>query len=487
MSTAYLNGEHCACYALGLQHRVKYAAPDQDTGVDASQERSYLPAAAGIGAGLLAAGGLYHHMRTPTPTNNPALQKIRDRAGDKFTRVLETKTPETAAGRLFERIHLGGGDAPHYLGDLPPEELLTPPKSIKRLPGAVHYNDATRADYVQGDVPAGMMLSDYNLSNELLRNKWKEYNYINKHAPGTLAPTENLKDIINELKLTPPGNDREAAAHLTALQNALRTRYGDGYVMKEVSGVQSSGMFPSERDNFNDLLANYRNSGAEKEFQEGMKDVVKGTYPGAEGPGDSLPLYRKLKQSPHYHGRVLELALKDPESVIVQQRVPIAKSNSRVRKALSGLTKDDMSNEMRVHVENGKVVPNLTFPRFSPLGYAFDHEHLAGASDHVQSIIDKLPADTKRMSFAMDVVPLEGGGYQVIETNPTGNSGLLHGKTSIPGSGIHLRKHYLGNYAKPVAGMAAGAAGLGVGGATALGANYLQDRQKRHPPETETP
>lgn len=455
MTTSYTNGRVSAWTALGMRLiKVADDAPE-------SASTDYTPALAGLGLGALAGGGLYKYMRDVKPTSSAFLQDVRAKAKDRFVRQVEEKTPDSWFGRMKDKIRHAGGDDVYYVGDHPYQ-----PDAPKKVKGAVRYIQGDRENFVKGDVGLGATLAD-DKRQSALQDKWREYKTIEKHAPGAMSRTENLADIAKQLGLAKPTNDVETAQYFKTLQDELHKRFGKGFVMKETRGVQSAGMFPSETHDLHDLLKKYRESGGAEQAAAAQKELDLGGF-----GGDDMVMMRKLRENPHYAGRVLEHALKHPKQVIVQERLPLAKTDSLVRRGLSGLTGDTLSNEMRVHVEGGRVMHDATTPRYSTLGAAFDRNHVHGANTFAQSVVDQLPEEYKNISFGMDISPIEGGGYRLIESNPTGNSGFLAPKGGSPLAGIQLRKHYLGNYSKPVAGAAAVGAGLGTAGVVGAGLHY---------------
>jgi len=433
---------------------------------------NYTPALAGLGLGALAGGGLYKYMRDVKPTSSTFLNEVRDKAKDRFVRQVEEKTPDSWLGRMKDKIRHAGGDDVYYAGE---HDRVLPDKA-KKVKGAVRYIQGDREHMVKGDIGLGATLADEKRQNAL-QDKWHEYKTLEKHAPGAMSRTENLADIAKQLNLAKPTNDIETAQYFKTLQDEIHKRFGKGFVMKETRGVQSAGMFPSETHDLHDLLSKYRESGGAAQAAAAEKELELGGF-----GGDDMVMMRKLRENPHYAGRVLEQALKNPKRVIVQERLPLAKTDSLVRKGLSGLTGDTLSNEMRVHVEGGRVMHDATTPRYSTLGAAFDRNHVHGANTFAQSVVDKLPEEYKNMSFGMDISPLEGGGYRLIESNPTGNSGFLAPKGGSPLAGIQLRKHYLGNYSKPVAGAAAVGVGLGTAGIAGAGLHYGMKPDAPEPP-----
>jgi hypothetical protein len=159
---------------------------------------------------------------------------------------------------------------------------------------------------------------------------------------------------------------------------------------------------------------------------------------------------------------------KNPGQALVQRKIKIQKPGA-IRTALGeAIGANPISKELRVHVINGQVIPEMTFARFDPTVHVFDRQHLSGASEFAQKhIMDKMPKHMRNSSFNMDIAPLEGGGYRMIESNPGSNSGIIDVRKN-PFAGAMMRKGLTGQWGKEVAGAGA-AVGAGAVGAGAYG------------------
>lgn len=208
-------------------------------------------------------------------------------------------------------------------------------------------------------------------------------------------------------------------ADLQQLQKALKKEYGENYLIKTRGeggldpNAASSGVFPTAST---DLSASHA------AWQKMRPEFV-----GALGAKGALPsdVVKQFRQRPGFEGRVVEEMLN--RNAIFQEKLPLKQFSPRVMKKMEarGLAP---SEEYRVHVVGGRAVPSLAMPRFfsSPWDTLPRLVRARRAAKWTQkNVLDKLPAKQRNMSYGMDVAPLKGGGYGVIEMNPGGGSGLL--------------------------------------------------------------
>lgn len=414
---------------------------------DAQEESpSKVPLLAGLGAAAVSAPLLYSAIRRPTYSSNKALAAMQRASKGNFARAVTHEAPTSKLRQYFEKA-LYDADELHYW---PKGGRI--PKKVKKFDGLVYHPQNDTADWVKGTTNAGLTPQrSVPLMDRIGDDKWKEYQFFNKHAPGAMAKTENLANVLGKKKI-PRGRVQSREA-LDGLQERLSGP--KGFVMKDTAGVQSSGKFPTEEDDLATLYSDYKKRGLDKKIQ-------KLTNEDTAIAGGSARL-KELKKDPAFSGRILDQAVKDPSKVIVQQKMNIAKPGP-LRGLVSGALGNPRSKEMRVHVINGQAVHDLTVPRFDPTSLAFDRDLMRGASDHAQKIVDKLPKQHRGMNFAMDIAPLEGGGYKMVESNPSSNSGLLDPYLN-PLMGAKMRKAMTGQWSKNVAGAGAlaGSAALGAG------------------------
>jgi hypothetical protein len=408
-------------------------------------------------AGLVAAGVsgplIYRAMRKIAPSGDAAFDVLRSKADDMYTRTIHGDEPKSYLGKLRDRLAYTGGDPVEYTN-------RDAPAAAKKVKGVVRYATPDAADYVKGDVAVGAAPTTKALFNRLDDNKWKEYAYFNKYAPEAFGKSENVKDILAELgHKRIPASPAAQAALLDTLQTTLHKRYGQGFLLKDVDGFQSNGIFPNEKTHFNDLLKGYDAAGLDAKYRKGYKNL-------AEMYGNDLtPLVKELREDPHYAGHILKKLLRNPKNVMVQERLPLLKPKGFLRNVIPKMFGTPASYETRVHVENGRVIPSLTLPRYDPLTI-FNRDLLHRSNVFAQGVVDKLPPKDRNMSYAMDVHPLEDGTFKLMESNPGGQSGLLL-PTGDPTSvlrGARLRKAHMGNYAKPISAIAAVGGALTAGG-----------------------
>jgi len=362
-------------------------------------------------------------------------------------------------------------------------DISKPMRLRQEVPGAVRQFGPFEEAWVKGRKHTGAGGKMEALEERIGEDKWKEYQFFQRHAPGSMPETVNVGGVIKDLgyKKIPKGK-KQRAQLLDELQAELRQRYPEGFIMKELGGVQSGGIFPTHKSEFSKLHQQFGESGLEKPIEQ----MWAGTYPGADklNASDIDKIIAGWKQDPSYAGRVLQNIMKDPRSAIVQRNVNIEKPGF-LRRMVGKAMGQPASKEVRVHVEGGRAIPELAVPRFDPTMGFMEPGKVRGAAEHAQGIIDKLPKTYGNTgTFAMDIAPLEGGGYTLIEANPGGQSGLLF---RDPTAGPKLRKALTGRWGPGAAGgmAAAGATGIGLGaGAGTYGAGAGIDAlQKMQPKE----
>lgn len=455
-----------AAYRQGIK------CAQQDLGLSDEQGMSkYYPLMAGLAAAGVSGPLIYRAMRKIAPSGDVALDALRAKARDVYTRAIPTKAPSSYLAKLRDKLLYTGGDDVAYTD-------YDAPAATKKVKGMVRYSEPSDAAHVQGDVATGAAPDTADVLKRIQDNKWHEYEFFNKHAPEAFGKSENIKDVLAGLGHTAiPADPAAQSAMLDQLQNTLRTRYGQGFLLKETGGLQSGGIFPNDKTHFNSMVEGYRKAGIEPKFNEGLKNLH------ANYGGDIGKLISEFRDDPHYEGRVLEQLLRSPENVMVQERLPLLEPKGLLRKTIPeklGLTPN---YEARVHVENGKVVPALTSARYDPLMELANRDLLRGSDTFAQGIVDKLPPEHRNMSFAMDVHPLKDGTFKLMESNPGGQSGFLYPDVE-PLSGPRLRKAHMGNYAKPISAITAAGGALAAGG---LGAGIGTGVSKLAPSAPTTP
>jgi len=459
-----------AYHGFGQRHALlKLGIDDHE-----SKLKEYLPYLAGLGAAGVAGPVIYRNMRKVTPSINPLLNDLRTAAGEQFTRVIPEKPATNALQKALDRLKHTGGD-PVIYSDI----RGAGPKTPQDVKGLVRFHDPSERSLVRGQAEIGGA-PEYKELLRSLGDKWEEYKYWRQHVPDAFGRSENIADIVKELGYRPGMtlSKKQEGEMLYKLRQRLKKAYPEGFLLKDTDGMQSGGVFPNEKTKFNTMLGRYRRSGLKAKYDTGLKKV---NTPEGGSIGDLMA----SMDHPAFEGRVLDRVVREPHRVMVQAKLPIDNPETGLHKSLGTRVGIKPNREVRVHVEGGVAVPDLTAPRHDPLMYAFDKKHMHGATEYAQSLVDRLPPEHRNMSWAMDIVPLKGGGYNIIESNAGGESGFLDPRV-LPLSGIKMRKAYMGNYAKPVARLTAALGATGAGLSAGLGTAGLAPaitRTVAQPPE----
>lgn len=434
-----------ASKGMELPQRVTKKA-DEEQQEQPSFLRRHAGPLVGLAATAVAAPLLYRHLRKQRLSADPALRAIQEQSGGKFTRVIEGRGAERGpVGKFVDKLVYGGGGDVRYNRDLYDKMRSG---GAARIPGAVMHN-LPGEQFARGNVdlianPASDAVSsafDYG-------NKMREYELFNHFAPGSMAKSESVSNVLSEL-----GHDlghRDPSRHakqveafrrhmsdnsarrrdmLEGLEGKLREKYPKGYLLKDVDASATGGKFPSDAHN--------------------LRELATGDGPAAQ---------------------TMVNAVKDPRSVMVQEKLPLAQGTwlDRQFAKIRGLP---ATKEVRVHVMNGAVVPELTTARFSPTMHVLDRDKLHGANDYARDLMSKLPEGLREGTYAMDVAPLVGGGYKLVESNPGYRSGFLSAGNN-PLIGVQSHKAFTGRHSQAVAGL-----GAGIGaGAIGLGAKGVANK-----------
>ncbi|MBC7545952.1 MAG: ATP-grasp domain-containing protein, partial [Candidatus Sericytochromatia bacterium] len=238
---------------------------------------------------------------------------------------------------------------------------------------------------------------------DALDNKWSEYELVHKADPSAMAKTVLAKDVIKELGLKIPTTKTGQAKFLTKFQAALDQKFPNGFFVKGVQDFNTGGNLPTNKSNFKTLYEGYH-----REFIPDAKKV---------NGEQSI-----MRAHPFHAGRMLDDLLRDPESVVIQERMNLKR-----------YTKKELPidvqpfQEFRVHVVRGQVVPGASSHRWGVMRTVLDRKDMHKAEAFTQALFDKLPAKAKKnMAFSPDIVKLEDGSFKLIELNVGGNSGFLH-------------------------------------------------------------
>lgn len=441
-----------------FRYGVKLAEGDEEK--KPSFLRRYAAPIAGLTAAAVTAPLAYRYLHKQELSANPSLRAMQEASRGKFTRVVNRPDPGTWQGRLLDRVRYAGGGNVHYQG-------VAPAGGPMQVPGVVRHHGASGRAHITGDVDVGLNDKLTDMPNH--RNKMDEFNYFNKHTPGSMGTSKPMGDVLREMGYTPstfPKDDEGRAELLKKLQTHLAKTHPNGFVLKDTDGFQSGGAFPSEKHDFVDLYSGYNQRGLGKKFEA------------PTGDNDELNArMRELQQDPYFGGRVFNKLFTSPkDGVMVQEKLPIAQLSGWRAGLNQLLGAKNPSREYRVHVENGVATPQLTTGRFDPLSAIFDRKGHVEAATHAQGIVDKLPVSARTGTFGMDVAPMVGGGHRLIESNPSGQSGML---LNDPRMAINSHKHYTGQHSKLVSGLGAGGAAMGAGVmASRLGGLAEPDEEK---------
>lgn len=445
--------------SLAYVYGVKLAEASTETPVDNEPpsfwRRNAVPLA-GLATAAVSAPLIYHYLRKRRLSADPALRAIQEQSGGVFHRVRSGSAQERGpVGRAFDKLIYGGGGNVHYTDDL--RRQVQTSGGMKSVPGVVMHDSPDRP-FIHG-VGGNLISNDVNdrVSRDFANgNKHVESRIFEAIAPGSMGRTESVAEVLGNLghplnhpspsqsakqvdafRRTMGDNGGRRAAMLEGLESDLRARYPGGYLLKDVDASATGGKFPSDSHNLRDLLA-------------------------GDGP----------------EAKTLVNAVKDPRSVIVQEKLPLAQGNfvDRMLAKVRGLPS---TKEVRVHVMNGAVVPELTVPRFSPTMWLTGRKQMRGADDYARELMSKMPEAWQGGTFAMDVAPLTTGGYKLIESNPGYRSGFLSaGNHPLIGPLSH--KAFTGQNSALVSGIgaAAGAGALGLGAKAVAGRVQDQTPEK---------
>jgi hypothetical protein len=401
------------------------------------------------------------------------LRKIQEAAQAGYTRVLPTGRPDRI-GQFIDRLRNDGNV-------LYGPELLAQTGKPQKVPGLVRHVWDTGTDKVTGAMNLGAGTAQKPIVDLLHGgDKAREAEFFSRYAPGAMGETLSLDKVLQEMGHSPRKGRigrKRLEKLLPELQQHLRTRFPQGFVMKETRGVQSAGRFPTHKDDLLDLLNTYDQQNLGQVFQDKLNAVARSQAK------NTNPVYREMQQTPGWSGRVLDQLRTSPDNVLVQEMLPIERKEG-LRGTLADLLGNPRNQEIRVHVEGGRAVPELAVSRYDPLMHVFDRQKLTDAAAYAQSIIDKLPEEYRAANYAMDIAPVQTGGFKLVESNPTANSGLL---SNVPLAPELLARQMTGRWGKHVAGAGAGAAAVGAGTAGALAGKGLDHYLTRPRNDTPTP
>lgn len=446
------------------------AAPPEEEKKPSFLRRHAVPLA-GLATTAVAAPLIYSYLRRKNLSADPRVKALQEASKGQYTHVLDEFDPKSWYGRLYDKLRYAGGGNVIYKREL---------QGKVNVPGGVRYQTPSAMRLVIGDAAGGSTFEDYDL-DRMLFDKFHEYSFFDKHAPGAMPASENVGDVLKGMgKSRDYIPEAQRAETFGALREELKKKFPKGFLLKELDGLQSGGRFPTESDDFDALFNRYLQKVKDGGF----------TIPDSAGtPLERQDWMRKFQADPDFSGRVLRQASNDPREVMVQEKLPLEKLTGIRAWLNKALGQNNMSKELRVHVENGVATPELTTSRFDILGSVLNRKGQREAAQYAQSIIDKLPEKQRAGTFAMDIAPIQGGGYKLIESNPTGRSGLLF---TDPRMAANMFKHYTGQHSQAVAGLGAAAGGLAAGtaaaGAAGVGKYLTRPKQQAETePDPQTP
>lgn len=327
---------------------------------------------------------------------------------DEITAKLPRALVEDAYGCKFQILPLTGD----------------PPKKPKKVGGVVlHVDPDFDSQYVVGDRHPFQQWQKLKL--EISRqfpgvgdidDKWHEYNFLKRAAPGVAPPPmklgrhfdpakaskqdrarvqEKVRGAMKQRGLTAKGLEKETV-DLELLREAVQKDLGRS-ILKIRLANHSEGNLPRTDTDWIDTYLGYM-SETRKKVEQVEKDVA----------GSSVNMEEKILELPYIEGRVLRQLIDDPELVAVQQMVEI-------------------EEEMRMHVLEGQVLRGATFLRFYPLGEVLTPDETAAVEGAIQhEFLDKMPRKLKKMCFTPDMIREKGGRIRILDFNCGIESGYYY-------------------------------------------------------------
>lgn len=292
-----------------------------------------------------------------------------------------------------------------------------------------------------------------------LRRAGKDKAHEAQFFSGLLPETISLDKVLEKHRVQ-PGDSRGSF-------DALRREFGGEFVAKPKGGyaTAASALATDQHgpERLQDMLTNGIANNQGKIFKGAPSKFV------AQPRLDLQP----LSQSDKALNNLTEMA---------QQRrwggIDAALGKSDLPFQAKGSLSGGKSNEFRVHVIDGKVIPYATSARGSVTGVLPWYTRQAKAAENAlaQKLQGVDPAKLKG-TFAFDVAPGQKGNWHVIESNPTdgGGSGLM-GLPHMQDAVAAALQGRLPNYVKTQRGIqGAGLAALGAGAVALRGSGRSDD------------
>lgn len=439
----------------------------EDEGASKPPERSWLsryaPLLAGIGAGGLG----YGLSRTRFLSSNPVLRGIQESTGSHMYR-----TPWDLMGskqyselpwysKLKRRLMHG----PEIALDRGKRGYKIP----KELKDQIRKGKASVFDYgyqepVEGRFPGWTAEarklkwggSRKGLKSPEFEDKLYEMELLKKYAPSAGIRSESLEKILKRHKIKLTGDNTEEA--LKQLQEAMRKDYPKGFFVKpRAFDASSSGKFPTHKSDFVKLYRDWEK--LRPKYLE-MDAKVKADQAAGKAVDVNKAVYA-VRGRRGYAGRVFD-DLRN-KNLFVQEKIPIQSHSEAVAKRMKERGDFPGTKEYRVHMIGGEPISGLSTPRYySGNPFSAVRESLAArrAANWAREQFARMPQKYQGVPMALDIAPLEGGGYKMLEMNP----GMASGMTEVtPFGGQNLYKHLTGRYTPEVS----AARGLALGGAAA--------------------
>lgn len=311
----------------------------------------------------------------------------------------ERPSPDEVAAQEFRygaRILYVNSDAPA-------------PAEPTRVEGLViHSTVAETKRFVGSENP---ILEHLEAFQRIENDKYFEAELIRSVAPRAFARTE----LVGTVWQRPEGLGDEA--YLSLLERQMHERYPRGFVLKPLSSFSTDGRFPSERTSFVPLWKAFHATA--RPMHAGLE--AEGVHP--------THIHLKLKLEPSYPGRILDALLSAPDTVIIQERLPIAEV-------------DGVPDEYRVHVIGGRVLQGATQHRWN-IRRVLRAERIRTIEAFVQGIVRGLPHPYDRLTYGVDVVALRDGSLAFMEGNAGWESQYFYASTDLWVANL-MAERYLG-------------------------------------------
>lgn len=319
-----------------------------------------------------------------------------------------------------------------------------------------------------------------------------------RRAELSKIPEAKLLARVGELKAI-AGSDlpghilkiEDPVERLAAIRKELQRRFPQGYVFKNPYEWRS-GTPVTNRANLEKTLVS---------FYKQKPTAAMPLKPGAQvadltgKPAITRQQFERIRRLSYTKRRYLDLyhelinrlqgarelhtatrLLLNPEKVLIQERARIKRTGALDRLIGRLIRRPSGGVEFRVHAIGPQVIRGASISRH---GTTPALAHLAGhypeevrlAEDHVENVLSKLPRGfVRNRAFAFDVAQT-GKGFKIIESNPSGWSGLLTGESFNPAPALTMHRFISKLQGRPTglltAPKALAAGGLGYGGLAA--------------------